>query len=198
MSVAMSINPPAQPAPRIIRLAQAGDDPARDELARFCLHTAFVSALQGCGNRHDAQDVAQDAVVRVLTALDRFRADHPVRPWLLQIVRNLLIDNRRRASTRKTEPLCTDNDILVEPTDPDPGPEAAAAQHELQFAVWVALAGLEPRDREILTLRDYLDLSYEEIAETLSIKRGTVMSRLHRARSRLRKVVLSQQEAHHA
>ena len=193
----MSINPPAQPAPRTIRLAQAGDDPALDELARYCRHTAFVFALQGCGNRQDAQDIAQDAVIRVLTALGRFRADHPVRPWLLQIVRNLLLDRKRRGRVRKTEPLQVEENIVLDPADPNPGPEAAVALREQQREVWIALGRLDAKDREIVTLRDYLDLSYDEIAKTLSIKRGTVMSRLHRARARLRETVLAQREAHH-
>lgn len=192
----MSMRTPARPAPRTIRLAQAGDDPARDELARYCRHTAYVFALQGCGNRHDAQDIAQDAVIRVLTALGRFRPDHPVRPWLLQIVRNLLADRRRRSTTRATQSLQTDDDIVIEPLDPGPGPEETAARSELQRSVWRAVGLLAEGDREIVTLRDYLDLSYDEIAETLAMKRGTVMSRLHRARSRLREVVLSQREAH--
>jgi len=193
----MSMRTPARPAPRTIRLAQAGNDPARDELARYCRHTAFVFALQGCGNRQDAQDIAQDAVIRVFTALDRFRADHPVRPWLLQIVRNLLTDSRRRNTIRATASLQSDDDVVADPADPNPGPEAAAAHSELQRAVWRAVGQLCDGDREIVTLRDYLDLSYDEIAETLLIKRGTVMSRLHRARSRLREIVLSQREAHH-
>ena len=190
----MSSTSISQPPPRTIRLAQAGDDPARDELVIYCRRTAFVFALQGCRDRQEAQDVAQDAVVRVLTALDRFKADLPVRPWLLKIVRNLLADRGRRSRVRKAVPLnetAGGTGVIV---DPGPGPEAEAARRELQRTVWAALRRLDAKDREIVTLRDYLDLSYEEIAHTLSIPRGTVMSRLHRARSRLRRALRTARE----
>jgi RNA polymerase sigma-70 factor (ECF subfamily) len=64
-----------------------------------------------------------------------------------------------------------------------------AARHELQALVWRYLRELSPRYREVLVLRDYQDLSYDEIAVALKIPRGTVMSRLHRARRRLQELV---------
>ncbi len=112
-------------------------------------------------------------------------------------MRNLLLDRKRRGRVRKTEPLQVEENIVLDPADPNPGPEAAVALREQQREVWIALGRLDAKDREIVTLRDYLDLSYDEIAKTLSIKRGTVMSRLHRARARLRETVLAQREAHH-
>jgi RNA polymerase sigma-70 factor (ECF subfamily) len=194
MSVAMTMRQPAQ---HTIQLAQAGDDPARDELARYCRHTAYVFALAGCRDRLDAQDLAQETVLRVFTALDRLRADRPLRPWLLQIVRNLMRDRWRRRRVRRLEVPAGSPDVIPEPADPTSCPEAAAARRELQRTVWRAVSGLPARDREVLTLRDYLDLSYDEIAATLGIPRGTVMSRLHRARSHLREALTANGEAHH-
>jgi RNA polymerase sigma-70 factor (ECF subfamily) len=76
-------------------------------------------------------------------------------------------------------------DIVLEPVDPEPDPEARATRHQLQRLVWRCLAELDERQREIIVLRDYEGLSYDEIARAIRIPRGTVMSRLHRARRRL-------------
>ena len=83
-----------------------------------------------------------------------------------------------------------DEDALrFEPRDESPDPEALATRRELQALVWKCLQELKPRYREVLVLRDYQDLSYADIATTLKIPRGTVMSRLHRARRLLQEEV---------
>lgn len=184
----MPLPPIAPPAPCTIRLAQSGDDSAREELAAYCRKIAFTFALQDSGDRQEAHDLAQDAVLRFFAALDRFHTDRPVKPWLLTITRNLLRDRARRRRTRRIDDLSL-ADNIVEPCDPEPGPESIAARHEMQQLLWRSMHQLSTSDREIVTLREYLDLSYEDIANTLGIPRGTVMSRLHRARRRLGAIV---------
>ncbi len=175
-------------------LAQQGAEDALDTLARSCRQQAYVFALQLIGNPDDALDVAQDAMVRFFRSLDRFDASRPVRPWLLRIVRNLVRDRARRMRVRRTESLEPAEDALrFEPKDPTPDPEAQSARRELQTLLWSCLRELPPRYREVLVLRDYQDLAYAEIATTLKIPRGTVMSRLHRARRLLRDVVRRRQ-----
>ena len=184
----------APPLPRTVRLAQGGDDPAREELAVYCRKVAFIFALQGCGDRHEAHDLAQDAVLRFFSALDRFHSNRPVKPWLLTITRNLIRDRARRQRTRRIEALSLD-DIIVEPRDPEPGPESIAALHEMQRLLWRSMQELSASDREIITLREYLDLSYDDIANTLGVPRGTVMSRLHRARRKLGAIMIRNKKA---
>jgi RNA polymerase sigma-70 factor (ECF subfamily) len=176
---------------RTVVLAQQGEAAALDELARSCRQQAYVFALQLIGNPDDALDVAQDAMVRFFRSLGRFDPTRPVRPWLLRIVRNLVRDRARRLRVRKTESLEPANDDVLrfEPRDDSPGPEALTEQRELQRLVWQCLKELPPRYREVLVLRDYQDLAYAEIASTLKIPRGTVMSRLHRARRLLHDLV---------
>ncbi len=188
--------PPAAaiPAPteaQTVVLAQKGETAALDELARSCRKQAYVFALQLIGNPDEALDVAQDAMVRFFRSLDRFDATRPVRPWLLRIVRNLVRDRARRMRVRRTESLepASDDAIRFDPRDSGPDPEIMAARHQLQAAVWRYVQELPPRYREVLVLRDYQDLSYAEIATTLRIPRGTVMSRLHRARRLLREAL---------
>ena len=182
---------------RTVVLAQRGEVAALDELARSCRQQAYVFALQLIGNPDDALDVAQDAMVRFFRSLERFDATRPVRPWLLRIVRNLIRDRARRNRIRRTESLepADDNTLRFEPRDDSPDPEALAVRHQLQKVVWGCLQELPPRYRETLVLRDYHDLTYAEIASTLKIPRGTVMSRLHRARRLLYDLVHERQRS---
>jgi RNA polymerase sigma-70 factor (ECF subfamily) len=175
-------------------LAQRGEVEALEELARNCRQQAYVFALQLIGHPDDALDVAQDAMVRFFRSLGRFDPSRPVRPWLLRIVRNLVRDRARRLRVRRIESLePADEDALrFEPRDDAPDPEALATRRELQALVWKCLQELHPRYREVLVLRDYQDLSYADIATTLRIPRGTVMSRLHRARRLLQEEVRKQ------
>lgn len=170
----------------LVVLARRGDAEAREELARRCRRPAYLLALQLLGDPDDALDVAQDALLRVFTHLDRFSPGHALGPWLAAIVRNRARDLLRRRRRRPHEPLETDDGVpRREVIDRSPGPESSAALRELQARVWRALSELAEVHREILVLRDYQDLSYEEIAGVLRIPIGTVMSRLHRARKAL-------------
>ena len=174
----------------LVARAQRGVAGARDELARRYRQPAFLFAYQLLGNRDDALDVAQDAMVRFFGALGRFDSGRPVLPWLFRIVRNRAIDVRRR--TRPTESLDDGSAPPLEPvTAPDASPEALAGQRQLRERVWRAVGELSRKQREVLVLRDYQDLSYGEIAAVLGIPRGTVMSRLHGARSALRRRVMA-------
>ena len=194
MSVAMaSAHHPAAPLDLsaigtvTVRAAQAGDLEARDQLGRSCHRVAYLFALQLTGQRDDAQELAQDAMLRFFGSLARFDADRPLRPWLLRIVRNLARDRARRLRVRRVEPLePADDGLIIDPVDLCPSPEEAVSREEMQQRLWTAVRSLPPKYREVVALRDYLDLSYDEIATVLRIPRGTVMSRLHRARSRLR------------
>lgn len=173
-------------AAEAIRSAQRGEASARDDLARSCFRTAYSFALQLTGHRQDAKDLAQEAVIRVLRSLGRFDPGRSFTPWLLTIVRNLARDRARRAAHRLNRSLDESGQAIVPGLeDPADGPEATAARRQLEQRVLAALLELPPAQREIIALRDYHDLSYEQIARVLGIPRGTVMSRLHRARRAL-------------
>ena len=176
--------------PGVVRAAQRGDGEAQEKLARTCQRTAYLFALHLTGNPDDALELSQDAMLRVFRSLHRFDSGRPFRPWLLRIVRNLARDRARRLRIRRIEPLQHDVDaVRPDPTDPAPNPEQRATTVELRHLLWRAMAQLPPRYREVVALRDYLDLSYAEIAVALKIPTGTVMSRLHRGRTMLRQMV---------
>jgi RNA polymerase sigma-70 factor, ECF subfamily len=187
-------SPAVSPAVResdveLVVRARTGDAAAQTELAERHRQAMFFLALQLMGNRDDAMDVAQEALLRFFTTLHRFDCRRPVRPWLFQIVRNRVVDLYRRKRVRRHESLdATDPEgkALIELVDTAVDPERDAARSELRLRILQALSELSPIQREVLVLRDYQDLSYAEIAETLDIPIGTVMSRLHGARKRLR------------
>lgn len=139
---------------------------------------AHALAIQILGNAQDASDAVQDAFA---TALSRPGAyddkKGPLKPWFLQVVRNRSIDMLRRR-----KPAQAVEELASTVAAPDQAIEDLQRDEGLQRA----LAELLPEQRQIILLRDYLELPYQEIAQVLDIAAGTVMSRLHRARMALR------------
>jgi RNA polymerase sigma-70 factor (ECF subfamily) len=154
----------------------------RSELAQLG-GGAHALAIQILGNADDAQDAVHDAFATALGNPGAYDAGKgPLKPWFLRVVRNRCIDMLRRRRAPSARPV----DELVSPAKT---PEEAAAANQDSSRVVRALAALPAERREIIVLRDYLDLSYAEIAEVLDIAPGTVMSRLHRARLALKEVL---------
>lgn len=142
---------------------------------------AHALAIQILGNSQDAADAVQDAFATVLArpgAYDRKKG--AFKPWFLRVVRNRAIDMIRRR--RPVEPV----DSLI---DHGVIPEQAMENLQRDEGLQHALSELPTGQREIILLRDYLDLSYAEIADVLDVAAGTVMSRLHRARMALKEIL---------
>lgn len=141
------------------------------------------------GNAHDAQDLVQESLVRAFRALDRFDGRHP-RAWLLTIVRNTNANMHRRR-----RPMTVDDWELIHASRPAFGAAQAPAAEdvfvsgELDRSLRDAVADLDPRFRSALLLVDVHDLSYAEAAAVLDVPVGTVMSRLSRARNRVRRAL---------
>jgi RNA polymerase sigma-70 factor (ECF subfamily) len=180
-------DPGGQSDRELVDRARAGRHDARETLAQRYRQAAFVLALQMLGNRHDAMDVAQDAMLRFFTSLNSFDRERSIRPWLFAIVRNQVRDLWRRRKRRPGDRAGEAGEALARHlVDPTPNPEAGLRRTELQQRVWHAIAALPPAKREVIVLRDFHDLSYSDIAGVLEIPIGTVMSRLHGARRQLR------------
>ena len=148
---------------------------------------AHALAMQILGNSDDAADAVHDAFAAVLEKPASYDGQKgPLKPWFLRVVRNRCID-----LLRKRRPAGAGIDLLVAPgAMPDESLEAV----ERDQALHKALAKIKPEQRQIIVLRDYLDLSYAEIAAVLDIAPGTVMSRLHRARMALKDELEEQHE----
>jgi RNA polymerase sigma-70 factor (ECF subfamily) len=140
---------------------------------------AISVAYRVCGDAALAEDVAQDAFVRVWSRLSTFRPDGNFRAWLMRITTNMAID-----AVRRRRPQVDIEDLALEA--PGQGPEGAAVSSERADVVRAALTRLPVQSRTILVLREYQSLSYQEIAGVLDIPLGTVKSRLSDARRRLK------------
>ena len=183
----IEMGPTRLPEGDLVERSLRGEAVARESLARQARDKAYVFALQLTGDPHRSQDIAQDSVVRFLDSLDRFDPDRPLDPWLFQITRNRLRDVLRREAARATESLDADRDgRRYEVADHDADPLGAVIRTELQKSIWTEMAQLSETQREIIVLRDHHGLTYREIAEVLAVPAGTVMSRLHAARTALR------------
>jgi RNA polymerase sigma factor (sigma-70 family) len=169
--------------------ARRGDERAFEELVRMYQGIAFRTAYLLTGSAEDAEDAAQTGFVKAWRALPRFRLGAPFKPWLLRIVANEA-HNRRRAAGR-VHALVLRATAAESSGDAAPSPEEAVLWREVREVVLAALLRMDERDRDVLTCRYLLELTEEETATVLDLRRGTVKSRTARALARLRSEVAS-------
>jgi RNA polymerase sigma-70 factor (ECF subfamily) len=167
--------------------ARNGDERAFEELVRMYQRIAFRTAYLLTGSASDAEDAAQSGFVKAWSSLPRFRPGAPFRPWLLRIVANEA-HNRRRSAGRH-EALRLRIETAGPPGGAVPSPEGAVHARRQREELLAAVGRLGDRDREIVACRYFLELSEEETATVLGIRRGTVKSRTARALERLRSEV---------
>lgn len=184
---------------RLVRAAQAGDAPARDELARRMGPMALHWSMRLLGNAEDAQDVAQESLMRLFVHLDRFDTARSPWPWLRRIVTNAAVDtirSRRRRELPWSSVAREEDDRPLDPVDPTVEPsEDRVDRRRRARLVRAAVRELPSHHRQTIELREFGGLSYRQIAERLDIPVGTVMSRLHAARRRLAELVAAHREA---
>ena len=168
------------------RRARAGDSEAFGVLIDRYMRRAYVHALGIVGSREDALDLSQEAFVRAYRARHTLDPDRAFYAWLYQIVRRLCLNFLRDARTRARLREAHATDFIVAAAHrPDWDPARDAERSEERQRVSVAIRRLPRREREVLVLREFQELTYREIAELLHIPIGTVMSRLYAARRRL-------------
>jgi RNA polymerase sigma-70 factor, ECF subfamily len=159
---------------RLVREAQRGSAEALEVLFRRHWTGAYRAAWVVMRDAAAAEDVAQEAFIAAVRALDRFDRRRPFAPWLHRIVLNRAIDAARsRTLRREVDPAAAGDPAA----DPPPGP--------LSDELTAALAELCPEHRAVVALRYLLDYTPGEIASLLELPRGTVNSRLRRALDRL-------------
>jgi RNA polymerase sigma-70 factor (ECF subfamily) len=174
----------------LVQRAARGDEIAFSELVTRHYRRALRVAFGLLKDRHDADDVLQDAFARVHGRLKDFEGSSAFYTWLYRIVVNLSIDTmRKRRRERRVEledettreSLRSSGEELW-PRYRDAGPDDTAERKELAAKLDRAFRGLPEIHQAVIVLRELEGFSYEEIAETLGIKKGTVMSRLFHAR----------------
>jgi RNA polymerase sigma-70 factor (ECF subfamily) len=169
----------------LVERARDGDSRAYAALVRGHEEIAFRTAYLITGNAADAEDAAQEGLVKAYRALRRFRTGEPLRPWLLTIVANEARNRRRSAGRRAALALRAAGE--EHPSgEAAPSPEAALLAGERRAALMGALGRLREDDRLVIGCRYLLELSEAETAAALGVRPGTVKSRLSRSLERLR------------
>ena len=160
--------------------------PSWDEIVHEHSGRVFRLAYRLTGNRHDAEDLTQEVFVRVFRSLQSYQPG-TFEGWLHRITTNLFLDQARRRTRIRFDALPDDAADRLPGRLPIPGVDYD--EQSFDSDVEVALAALPPTFRVAVVLCDVEGLSYEEIADTLGVKIGTVRSRIHRGRSLLRKAL---------
>jgi RNA polymerase sigma-70 factor (ECF subfamily) len=166
-----------------------GERAALAELFRRHERPLFNFFLRGFGHPEDAEDLAMETLLRVFRYADRFRGPGSFRAWLYCIALSVARDWSRR---RRRRPEVTASSVAtewasVEDDGPEGRPEEMAVRGDLAGTVREAVRGLPEKERTALVLREYQQLSYEEIGAALGTSVGAVKMLLHRGRDRLRK-----------
>ena len=182
----------------LVRRFNAGDEDAFGEIVTRHRGKMFSIALARIGNRAGAEEIAQDTIIHAYRGLARFRGDSSLATWMRRIAINLSHNRswyffrRHRHETDSLDCALGDADIAtladrIASDTPDPAREEET--REFSADVMRCMARLSAQQREILAQRNLLDLSYEEIADTLGVSLGTVKSRIARARKTLRRLL---------
>jgi RNA polymerase sigma-70 factor (ECF subfamily) len=151
---------------------------------------SYFIALGLVGNHDDALELSQEAFFRAYSNIEHLNPGRKFFPWFYQILRNLCFSHLRKSKHRKTNPLAEIEGQELTPAVGDWfSPEVVSQRNELKDHVWQAISKLNPKHREVIILRHFQNLSYDEIAKNLFCSKGTVMSRLYHARRQLKDIL---------
>ena len=171
----------------LVTQAQVGDRNAFSELIRLHAQGVRNVIYRMCGDAQLAEDAAQETFIRAWQNLSSYRPQTSLRNWLYRIAVNAATD-----MLRKEKRIMPDDIDNLHLTDERPSLESLVYHKERASLVQKAILALPDASRAVLVLREYEELSYQEISSALDIPLGTVMSRLNYARKLLKTKLLSQ------
>ena len=172
--------------------ARQGDQAAFEQLVRLYEKRVFALTLRMCRNPEDAAEAAQEAFLSAWQGLAFFRGESSFATWLYRLASNACVDLLRREGRHQAAagPSLNDEELNLDVPDRGPSPQEAAERSELRQQIEDGLSALSPEHRQVLILREMHQLTYDEIADTLSLDVGTVKSRISRGRKQLRNFLL--------
>lgn len=177
----------------VIRRVLSGDQEAFAELVTQYEKQVYNLCLRMVSDPEDARDLAQEAFLKAWRGLRFYKFESSFSTWLYRLTSNVCIDFLRQKKRRTALSLTVTDEAgeeaELEVPDDAPMPEEQVLHREDRRAVAQAMAALEEEYRLVLTLRVVEDLPYEQIAEVLDLKVGTVKSRISRARAQLKKIL---------
>jgi RNA polymerase sigma-70 factor (ECF subfamily) len=181
----------------LIARAQAGDTGAFRSLVERHQRRAFAIALSLVRDENDARELVQDAFLRVFKGLPSFQGGSSFFTWLYRIITNLSIDLIRKPGRQNTSDLDDARLESEEPSDLEPflsrmdgaDPVELVRRREIGSRLQAALDALPSYHRAVIVMRELEGLSYEEMAQAMSVSKGTIMSRLFHARQKLQRAL---------
>lgn len=183
----------------LIQRCKDGDPGAFDELVTRFEKRVFNCAYHIAGNYDDASDIAQEAFIRAFNSIATFRGDANFTTWIYRIVTNVYLDERKKSKNHRHTSLddyieLDENSVTRQIEDDGPTPDRIVEDKERDKIIHEAVNSLPEYQRIILTLYQFQNRSYEEIADILRLPIGTVKSRLNRARLALTEKLRSEPE----
>lgn len=178
----------------VLRRARQGDPEAFERLMEATESLIWRVCWHYTGNRENASDCAQEAILKIWRSLASFRSDCSFESWCYRIAANCSLDFLRKEKRHETMPLEPLAEEGFDPPDPGPGTEEQILKKEEQALVRAAISNLPEEQRDALVLTQLEGKSYEEAADMLGVSEGTVKSRVNRARHRLREMLADQEE----
>jgi RNA polymerase sigma-70 factor (ECF subfamily) len=178
----------------LILKAQKGETRAFDVLVRRYQRKIYFLAYRMVKGHDAADDIAQETFIKAYFAIKSFKLGFNFFTWLYRICMNLSINYLKRQKFVIPESQFEEEASPLEREATKTDPSDDYASKEIQAKIEKALDSLPPKFKAVLVLRLYEDLSYEEIAKTLKISVGTVMSRLFRARERMQEMLKEYKE----
>lgn len=176
-----------------IERCRRGSPDAFEVIVKRYMKKAYFIALGLVGNRDDALELSQEAFFRAYDNIDRLNSSRKFFPWFYQILKNLCFSHLRKRTRRQTTALDNIGDQKVVGDGGEAfDPEAVAQRNELKTRVWRAIGKLDNKHREVIVLRHFQNLSYDQMAGVLFCNKGTVMSRLYHARRKLKDLLDSE------
>ncbi len=185
----------------LARALLAGDLSAFDEFVGTFRQRVFQYSYLMCGQREDAEEVAQDTLMKLFESFHTLRSPERVRPWVFRIAKNACLMKRRKSIFAPEQELSLEQYMNPDFGDgvrhrdiaaPQPEPEAQLLQRQLTESLQQAIQALPPSYRSVILLRDMEELSTEDAAEILDVSTDVVKQRLHRARLALRRILEEQ------
>lgn len=182
------------PVRELVARSQQNDLAAFEDLIKLYQDRVFSLCRQLTGSHTDAQDLAQEVFVKAYYGLSKFRNEADFGTWLHRISVNQYLNFKRKknlfASVSLDEPMKTgEGEMMREVAASDPDPEEACVQTETRQMVHKAMQKISPEHKMVLVLREFNDMSYEDMAQVLNCSLGTVKSRLNRARQALKEEI---------
>lgn len=183
----------------LIQRCKQGELEAFNELVARYEKLVFHVAYRLSGNYDDANDVAQEAFIRVFNSIGTFRGDANFTTWLYRIVTNVYLDERKKAKSHMQTSIddyieLEENSVSRQIVDDGPTPEQSVQKMERDQILQQAIMSLPEYQRVMIVLYHTQGKSYEEIAEIMNLAIGTVKSRLNRARLALKEKLLPMRE----